>query len=167
MSERKILWVFGPTGVGKATLISKLTENENHYLHSTLGIRKPLRVSQHGDSLRQKERTRLDELLVEEFKPGTLLVKGQHIDYRHEIPQKILTSAPDLKQEFVFLFASGETIKKRQAKRRRDLGMNETEVYDDLQANIDSAKVLEKATGINFVWLENEGDDPIATTIPN
>lgn len=163
---RTILWVFGPTGVGKASLIKKLAKNEKHELYKALGVQQPMIVSSASDKFRQERRQSLDGLLIQESESGTLLVKGQHVDYRNEIPQKVARSEPGIDQKFIFLYVSGETLKQRQRKRHREQGQERANLYDDLMQNVKDAKRLGEVMGVEILWFDNEGPEPVLSSAP-
>jgi hypothetical protein len=155
----KFVWVFGPTAVGKDTLISNVASDQNHDLVKKLNLEIPILIQQNALLERHDERNSLESRIYSDRnKAKTILLKWQGYDIGQRTIFKLCDLLPN--DEFIYLFldAPPEIIKQRREKRgQQPPDWNDT---NDRSTCIHFAKDLE-SEGIKFIWLDNSGENPV------
>ncbi len=160
------VWVFGPTAVGKDTFINKLAGGELDDIVKELKLEVPFVAHKEALNLRHGERKKLAETIASESHgDGTVLLKWQGADMEWGNVHKLLGLTPDARFIYLFLDAAPEIIKNRRLRR----GSPDSPGWDDnndRRAAYRLAKEFEK-NGVDFVWLDNNGDEPVFSSDPN
>lgn len=158
------VWFYGPTAVGKDTLIHKLTENPQHPLVAVLGLELPFFIDEDAMRLRHGEREDLvDKLVIARELGKTILIKAQGYDMGRLMPIDLKQRLPDDRHLVVYLDADPEIIREHRIRRgQQPPTWND---FNDRQENLRLALDVEKA-GMDFIWLDNNGSDPVVTTRP-
>lgn len=120
--KNKIIWVFGPSAVGKETFIKYIYKNKPVELLNRLGwnnkniiiCNESLNwVVQAEDDGNESFRKNLN-LVIEKYSKNNLnsiiLVKGQDLDFSNNHLKKVKESLIDDKHEIVFLFTNFEVL---------------------------------------------------------
>lgn len=118
---KKIVWFFGASRAGKATMIKKIDNNEiSINILQKIGIDHPvficensLKIKDGGDSKRREPE--MCEWIAELVNKGaeTILIKGQTVDLRNNVVRKIRDSFPNYKHEVLFVFCDPDEVYKR------------------------------------------------------
>ncbi|HSX52946.1 MAG TPA: hypothetical protein VLF90_01070 [Patescibacteria group bacterium] len=160
----KFIWFFGPTAVGKETLINDIANNPNHFLIAELELEQPIIVHEEALVLRHGERDQLvEQILRDREKAKTILLKGQGHDVWKRTYLKLEQLVPDDEILYLYLDASPEVIRQRRQKRGSPI-----EGWDDVHdrnANLKSTLDMEK-TGTNILWFDNNGNSPVRLDRP-
>jgi ribose 1,5-bisphosphokinase PhnN len=158
------VWFYGPTAVGKDTLIHSMAINLEHNLITDLGLELPLVIHEEALRLRHEQRYDIADKLAQAARPrSTILIKAQGYDVARLIPLDLKTQFPNDRHLVVYLDADPSVIRERRIKRGQ-----QPDTWDDVmdrKENLGHAYALE-AAGMDFVWLDNNGTNPIITKRP-
>jgi GTPase SAR1 family protein len=161
----KFIWIYGPTAVGKETLINKIINDSNHPVIDLLKLEKPLYAHTEALALRHDARADIvNKISNSKDVAATILIKTQGYDAYRDLPIKLLEQLPYDSHLLVYLDAETSIIRSRRIKR----GEQSTDWPDeeDRRTNAQYAIDLE-LKGMPTVWLNNDGPSPVISVRPS
>ncbi|MFZ2310884.1 MAG: hypothetical protein WAW11_05065 [Patescibacteria group bacterium] len=123
--NNKIIWVFGPSAVGKETFIKYINDNKPEELLTRLGwVNKDVVICNesldwvaHEDGDKNELlRKKLDKVIEEYSKKNTnsiILIKGQDLDFDNNTLNKVKESLQNDEHEIIFLYVDFDILYKR------------------------------------------------------
>jgi hypothetical protein len=123
--NNKIIWVFGPSAVGKETfikyiqdskpveLLARLEWTNKKIIVCTESIDWVVQEDSDGNELRRQN---LDKIIEDYSKNNTnsiILIKGQDLDFDNNLLNKVKESLPDDEHEIIFLYVDFDILYQR------------------------------------------------------
>jgi hypothetical protein len=160
----RFVWIFGPTAVGKETLIYAIASNPNLKLTSDLGLTSPIVVQKDAMVQRHAERDPLEaKISADRDRGATVLIKGQGHDIEQRTIFKLEALLPDDEFLYLFLDAPPDVIRQRREQRGTP-GPGWDDAYDRA-VNLGMVGELE-AEGISFRWFDTSRGDAVEVASP-
>lgn len=114
-TNARLVWFFGPSCAGKATLIREVAVDLDHPLSTHLLLESPVEIC--AASLEVEGRPFLGQTIRDQLRPGfTLLVKGQSSDIKtpqRQVPRQLAVELPGSRHDVVVVWADPTELDRR------------------------------------------------------
>ncbi len=111
----RLVWFFGPSCAGKATLIREVAADLTHPLSTHLALEAPIKVC--AVSLDVDGRSVLGQTIRDQLRPGlTLLIKGQSSDIsspERRVPLRLAADLPGSQHDVLVVWADPAELDRR------------------------------------------------------
>jgi len=177
--SNQIIWVYGPSAVGKETFIKYLVEEKPLKLLDQFGLSNSqllicadslnwvVKKNNDGNAIKRKYLDKVIENISKNNQNSAIIVKGQDLDFEYGIPTKIKRSLPTDKHRVFYLKTEFEILFSRFVEKvwwNKDMTKNvciewansQIKYLLDIEKNgfevvvIDSSNIRYKISNINF-----------------
>ena len=110
--KSEFVWFFGPSAVGKQTIIQNLQDHKN-LLRARLKLNEKIEVME--PSL-EEDRTKIMDHILSLREPqivSSVLIKGQGDDLAKKLPQQLRDRIPSARHRIVFLYCDPKELSRR------------------------------------------------------